>query len=126
MSHITLSCDLSVKIDFSLDSDSKYHEDQEKKGIAFFYMPRKGLKWRNPRWPPKYTKINIFTNIFATTYARDINNMSILMFSGMRKPILSFVFRKKYCKVYIYANMSKNNRISQRLTLFLLIVFFLF
>ena len=38
---------------------------------------------------------------FATTYARDINNMSILMFSGMRKPILSLVFRKKYCKVYI-------------------------
>ena len=33
--------------------------------------------------------------------------MSILMFSGMRKPILSFVFRKKYCKVYIYANISK-------------------
>ena len=36
MSHITLSCDLSVKIDFSLDSDSKYHEDQEKKGLHFF------------------------------------------------------------------------------------------
>ena len=33
--------------------------------------------------------------------------MSILMFSCMRKPILSFVIRKKYCKVYIYANMSK-------------------
>ena len=33
MSHITLSCILSVKIDFSLDSDSKYHEDQEKKGL---------------------------------------------------------------------------------------------
>ena len=36
--------------------------------------------------------------------------MSILMFSGMRKPILSLVFRKKYCKVYIYANMNKNKR----------------
>ena len=36
MSHITLSCNLSVKIDFSLDSDSKYHEDQEKKGLHFF------------------------------------------------------------------------------------------
>ena len=36
MSHITLSCILSVKIDFSLDSDSKYHEDQEKKGLHFF------------------------------------------------------------------------------------------
>ena len=36
MSHITLSCDLSVKINFSLDSDSKYHEDQEKKGLHFF------------------------------------------------------------------------------------------
>ena len=27
------------------------------------------------------------------------------MFSGMCKPILSFVFRKIYCKVYIYANI---------------------
>ena len=36
MSHITLSCDLSVKIDFSLDSDSKYHEYEEKKGLQFF------------------------------------------------------------------------------------------
>ena len=37
MSHITLSCILSVKIDFSLDSaDTKYHEDQEKKGLHFF------------------------------------------------------------------------------------------
>ena len=36
MSHITLSCNLFVKIDFSLDSDSKYHEDQEKKGLHFF------------------------------------------------------------------------------------------
>ena len=36
MSHITLSCDLSVKIDFSLDSDLKFHEDQEKKGLHFF------------------------------------------------------------------------------------------
>ena len=35
MSHITLSCILSVKIDFSLDSDSKYHEDQEKKELHF-------------------------------------------------------------------------------------------
>ena len=91
MSHITLSHIMKIK----------------KKGIAFFYMSRKGLKWRNPRWPPKYIKINIFTNNFATTYARDINNMSTLMFSSMKKPILSFVFRKKYCKVYIYANMIK-------------------
>ena len=36
MSHITLPCFVSVKIDFSLDSDSKYHEDQEKKGLHFF------------------------------------------------------------------------------------------
>ena len=36
MSHIPLSCILSVKIDFSLDSDSKYHEDQEKKGLHIF------------------------------------------------------------------------------------------
>ena len=34
MSHITLSCILSVKMNFSLDS--KYHEDQEKKGLHFF------------------------------------------------------------------------------------------
>ena len=59
-------------------------------------------------------KINVFTNNFATTYARDINSMSILMFSGMRKQILSFVLRKKYCKVHIYAKIRKNNRISQR------------
>ena len=36
MSHITLSCILSVKIDFSIDSDSKYREDHEKKGLHFF------------------------------------------------------------------------------------------
>ena len=36
MSQITLSCKLTVKIDFSLDSDSKYHKDQEKKGLHFF------------------------------------------------------------------------------------------
>ena len=41
MSHITLSCNLSVKIDFSLDSDSKYHEDQEKKGLHFFIGQQK-------------------------------------------------------------------------------------
>ena len=35
------------------------------------------------------------------------------MFSGMRKQILLFVFRKKYGKVHIYANISKNNRILQ-------------
>ena len=94
MSHITLSCNLSVEIIFSLDFDSKYPEGQEKKGIAFLYRSGKSLKLRNSRWPPKYMKIKMFTNNFATTYARDINNMSILMFSGMRKPILSFVFRK--------------------------------
>ena len=67
----------------------------KRKGIAFFYRSRKGLKWRYPRWPPNYIKINIITKNFATTYARDINDMSILVFAGMRKPILSFVFRKK-------------------------------
>ena len=36
MSHITLSRVLSVNIDFSLDSYTKYHEDQEKKGLHFF------------------------------------------------------------------------------------------
>ena len=53
--------------------------------------------------------------------------MSILLLSGMRKPILAFVFRKKYCKVSIYANISKNNSmdiaVELRLTLFRLIVF---
>ena len=74
-----------------------------KKKDCIFDRARKCLKWRNPRWPPAYIKINIFTNNFATTYARDINNVSILMFLGMRKLIISFVFRKKYCKVSIYA-----------------------
>ena len=41
MSEITLSCILSVKSDFSLDSDSKYHEDQEKNGLHFF------ISWEN-------------------------------------------------------------------------------
>ena len=36
MSQITLSCKLTVKIDFSLDSDSKYHKYQGKKGLHFF------------------------------------------------------------------------------------------
>ena len=36
MPHITPSCNLFVKIDFSLDSDPKYNEDQEKKGLHFF------------------------------------------------------------------------------------------
>ena len=35
MSHITISCIVSVKIDFSLDSDSKYYEVQEKKKLHF-------------------------------------------------------------------------------------------
>ena len=112
MSHITLECNVSVKIDFSLDSDSKYNEDQEKKGLHFFIGRENGPTWQNPRWPPTYIKINIFANNFATTYARDINNMPTLMFSGMRKQILTLFLEKKYCKVYIYANISKNNRIS--------------
>ena len=57
-----------------------------------------GPKWQNQRWPPMYLKIIIFANNFVTTYARDINKMSILMFSGMRKQILSFVFRKNIVK----------------------------
>ena len=31
MSHTTLPCILFVKIDFSLELDSQYHEDEEKK-----------------------------------------------------------------------------------------------
>ena len=31
------------------------------------------------------------------------------MFAGMRKPIISFIFEKKSCKVYIYENISKKN-----------------
>ena len=91
MSHITLSCILSVKIAFSLDSDTKYHEDQEKKN-CFFLKAEKCPKWRNPRWPPAYIKLNIFTNNFAATYPTDISNMCILMFLDGRKPIISFVF----------------------------------
>ena len=30
MSHITLSCILSIKIDFSLDTETKYHEDKKR------------------------------------------------------------------------------------------------
>ena len=94
-----------------------------KKRIAFFYRSIKGLKWRNQRWPPKYIKLNIFTNNFATTYARDINNMSILMFSGMRKPILSLVFSLFLCK---YEQKQADIAVKLQLTLFWLIVFFLF
>ena len=53
MSHITLSCILSVKIDFSLDSDSKYYEDQEKKGIALFYRSRKWSKMAKSKMAAK-------------------------------------------------------------------------
>ena len=40
MSHITLSCILSVKIDFPLYCESKYHEDQEKKDCIFLKVER--------------------------------------------------------------------------------------
>ena len=40
MSHIALSCILSVKIDFSLDSDTKYHEGQEKKDCIFLKVEK--------------------------------------------------------------------------------------
>ena len=40
MSHITLSCILSVKIDFALDSDTKYHEVQKKKGLHFLKVKK--------------------------------------------------------------------------------------
>ena len=58
----------------------------KKKRDCIFYRSRKCPKWRNPRWPPTYIKINIFTNNFAATYARDIHNMSIVMFSGKIEP----------------------------------------
>ena len=41
MSHITLSCNLCVKIDFSLDSDIKYYKDQEKKGLHFLLVEKR-------------------------------------------------------------------------------------
>ena len=49
--------------------------------------------------------------------------MSILMFSGMRKPILSLVFKKKVylCK---YEQKQADIAVKLRLTLFWLIVFF--
>ena len=40
MSHITLSCILSVKIDFSLDFDTKYYEDQEKRDCIFLKIEK--------------------------------------------------------------------------------------
>ena len=86
-------------------------------------------KMAKSKMAAKVYKINTFTNNFAATYARHINNMSSLMFSAMIKPILSFLFRKKYCKVYIYANLSKNKQdfaVELRLTSFWLIVFFWF
>ena len=43
MSHISLSCILFVKIDFSFDSESKCYEDQEKKGLHFF-LGRKNVQ----------------------------------------------------------------------------------
>ena len=55
----------------------------KKKKDCIFYRPKKCLKRRNPRWPPTNIKIKIFTNNFTTAYAGDINNMSILTFSGM-------------------------------------------
>ena len=39
MSHITLSCILFVKIDFSVDADSKY-EDQEKRDCIFLMVEK--------------------------------------------------------------------------------------
>ena len=51
--NITLSCILSVKIDFSLDSDSKYHKYQEKKGLHF----------RSRKWS-KMAKSKIAANVY--------------------------------------------------------------
>ena len=102
---------LSFNNDFSLDSDSNYHEDQEKKGLHFLKIDEKAKIVKYKMAASVYKNEHIYE--YAATYARDITNMSILMFSDMRKPILSFVFRKKYCKVYIYANISQINRISQ-------------
>ena len=99
---------LTVKIDFSLVLTQNIMKIKTKR-FGIFSMLRKWSKCRNPRWPPAYIKKNIFTNNFATTYARDINNMYILMFSGMRKPIIAFVFGKKS---YSYVNISENNWIS--------------
>ena len=82
MSHITLPCIVSIKIDVSLDSGSKYHEDQEKKGLHFL--------------------------------RENIQNGE--MFSDMRKPILSFVFRKKYC-IYLCKYKQKQPDIALKLVL---------
>ena len=36
-----------------------------------------------------------FTHNFTTIYDRDTHDMSVLMFSGMRNPIMAFIFREK-------------------------------
>ena len=40
MSHVSLTCILSVKIDLSLDSDTKYQEDQEKRNCVLFLIDK--------------------------------------------------------------------------------------
>ena len=74
-------------------------------------------------------KINIFANNFATTCARDKNNMAILMFLCMRKQILSFVFRKNIVKsIFMQIQAKTTGYRSETATniLLALIVFFCF
>ena len=60
---------------------------------------------------------NEHTNNLATTYARDINNMSILMFSGMGNPILLFVFKKNIVKSIFMHHEQKQPDIAVKLRL---------
>ena len=69
-------------------------------------------KMAKSRWPPAYRKTNIFTNNFAPTYYRYINNISILMFPGIVKSLL--------CQ---YKQTQLGIAVKLRLTLFWLIVF---
>ena len=58
MSQTTLSCKLSVKIDFSLDSDSKYQKDQEKRDCIFLKVPKRS----------KMAKYKMTTKVYKNKY----------------------------------------------------------
>ena len=58
MSHVTLSYILSVKIDFSLYSDSKYHEDQEKRDFIFLKVEKMSKMAKSKMAASVYKKKN--------------------------------------------------------------------
>ena len=60
MSHITLSCNSSLKNDFLLDSDSKYHEDQEKKDCIFLKVNKRSKMTRSKMAAKVYKNKHIY------------------------------------------------------------------